>query len=203
LDIGCGTGLFLSLAREKGWDVQGVEISHQAVEIARSQYGLPVLEGGIEGLSFPDESFDLVTLWNVLDFLEDPKGALLKLQRILKKGGVLFIRVINIRFHLWVYRLWRLMYPGGEGEVPPTVFHIYNFSEGTLRRMLKQSGFEKLHVGNSPLTPDDPYQGSSRFSKREVQRLKGLVGGVSSLLFYGTFGRFCLGSSLLARGLKE
>ena len=203
LDIGCGTGLFLVLAREKGWDVQGIEISRRAAETARSQYGLPVLDEGIEKAFFPDESFDLITFWNSLDYMADPQGALKRAHRFLKRGGLVLVRVTNIRFHLWIYRLWFLRDPERGIERCPAVFHVYNFSETTLKRMLEQGGFKQIRVRNSVLTPGDPYQDPSRTLGKRIGLMKGVVGTASSLLFYGTFGRFCFGSSLVAQGLKE
>ena len=202
LDVGCGPGLFLSLARQKGWEVQGVDPSRKSVETARSVYGFPVQEGKIEEISFPDESFDVVTFWNVLDALSDPKGVLRKTRRFLKKGGILFVRVVNVRFHLSLYRLWESMAPEKGNRRPPVIFHVHNFSESTLRQMLKQSGFEKIKVKNSLPTPGDPYQDSLRFSKKRVQLQKMLIRGVSEALFYGTLGQFCFGSSLFAEARR-
>lgn len=202
LDVGCGPGLFLSLARQKGWEVQGVDPSRTSVEMARSVYGLPIQEGRIEEISFPDESFDMVTFWNVLDALSDPKGVLRKTYRFLKKGGILFARVINVRFHLGLYRLWESMAPKKGNRPPPVIFHVHNFSESTLRQMLKQSGFEKIKVRNSLPTPGDPYGDSLRFSKKGVQLQKIVVHGVSEALFYGTLGQFCFGSSLFAEARR-
>lgn len=195
LDLGCGIGLFLLLAREKGWEVQGVEVSRLAAEMARSHYGLPVREGGIEGVSFPEETFDLVTLWNVLDFLSDPKGVLQNVHRFLKKGGVVVIRVTNIRFHLAVYRLWDLIDPQRGRENYPATFHAHNFSETTLKQILMQSGFRRICIRNSKTITADPH--------RAVSLAKAVVAGVSTVLFYGTLGRFCFSSSLIAQAQRD
>ena len=78
------------------------------------------------------------------------------------------------------------------------VFHVHNFSEVTLRRLLLQADFKKIKVGNSPLTPGNPYEGTFPFSTAQTKVLKGVAQGISASVFYGTLGRRCVGSSLLA-----
>ncbi len=203
LDIGCGTGHFLSIAKKRGWDIQGVEISHQAAKAARAHYGLPVFEGDVEEAVFPEQTFDLITLWNVLDFLKDPKKVLSKIFRLLKKDGLLVLRVTNVRFHLGVYCFWHAIPFLRRRRVAPSTFHIYNFSETTLKSLLLSCGFVNVEVQNSSPTPGHPYEGSSFLTETQAKILKTIVKGTSALFFYGTFGRLCLGSSLLAQCWKK
>lgn len=95
LDIGCGTGLFLHMAHEVGLRVRGIELSESAVEHARAKYGLDVHHGTLETAELPDESFDIVTMWHVLEHLADPVEALRRVARVLKPGGLLLLGVPN------------------------------------------------------------------------------------------------------------
>lgn len=71
LDVGCGTGEFLRLARDSGWDVAGTELSSHGAAVA-AKAGLPVFTGEIWEAGYPSAHFDLVTCWHVLEHVTDP-----------------------------------------------------------------------------------------------------------------------------------
>jgi SAM-dependent methyltransferase len=96
LDAGCGTGLFLKLARDRGHIVRGVELSDSAAEYGRKIYGLAIESGTLESARLPEDTFDVITMWHVLEHLPDPVSALRIVQRTLKPGGVLLFGVPNI-----------------------------------------------------------------------------------------------------------
>lgn len=134
LDIGCATGNFLSaIANRPGWDVEGVEISSFASEIARGK-GLPVFTGRLHEAAYPPERFDAVTLWDVFEHLHDPRADLTEIHRILKPGGLLVMRLPNL--DSWDARLFKQYWAGFE---PPR--HLYVFNRATLAQMLAQAGF--------------------------------------------------------------
>ena len=89
LDVGCATGYCLRAARERGWEVLGVDISEFAAQYAASQYGLRVVAGRLQDLECPDDHFDAVTMWDLLEHVLDPTGELLQANRVLRPGGVL------------------------------------------------------------------------------------------------------------------
>ncbi|MEO6458532.1 MAG: class I SAM-dependent methyltransferase [Chloroflexia bacterium] len=95
LDIGCGRGLLLNKLKEKGWDPQGTELSEEAASYARDRLNLPVTTETLEDAHFPDNEFDLVILWHVLEHLSDPQGTLREVARVLKPGGTLLVAVPN------------------------------------------------------------------------------------------------------------
>ena len=142
LDIGCGSGFFLESARKTGnWQVFGVETSPQAVKTARQVYGLDVIEGTLEDADFKAETFEVVTLWDVLEHMHDPSATLIEIHRILKPGGILVIRVPNAssrdRSHFG--SAWA-------GWDAPR--HLYIFSPHTLNQLLSMQKF-KVKVQNS------------------------------------------------------
>jgi 2-polyprenyl-3-methyl-5-hydroxy-6-metoxy-1,4-benzoquinol methylase len=137
LDIGCGNGRFLSVAKEAGWNTLGIEISADMAEIARRDYGLEVIEGGFLDLELPAECFDVVTMWGVLEHLHHPKGALNKVYKLLRPGGLFVVLTPNVdstQFRLFGPN-WSLL------DVPR---HLYQFSRTTLRRIVEDAGFKQV-----------------------------------------------------------
>lgn len=95
LDVGCATGAFLWAMQQRGWQVRGVEpISHAAAQ-AQQNFGLDVFVGLLEEAAFPEGTFDVVTLWDVLEHVADAQATLTEVARILKPGGLLVFSVPN------------------------------------------------------------------------------------------------------------
>lgn len=143
LDLGCASGKFLSRLREDGWIVQGVEPSSAAVASARA-LGLDVHEGTLEEACFPDESFDVVFTWMVLEHVPDPVATLREVRRILKPGGMFVFSVPNFGcWEPWFFGRYWIAY-----ELPR---HLQHFTVPRLRRMLGEEGFKTervLHQSN-------------------------------------------------------
>lgn len=95
LDIGCGRGLLLRAFQQKGWDVAGTEFSDNACRYAREVLGIPVQVGLLEQLRFPDNHYDVVVMWHVLEHISDPRPTLVEIARILRPGGVFLVSVPN------------------------------------------------------------------------------------------------------------
>lgn len=95
LDIGCGRGLLLRAFQRNGCDVTGTEFSDDACRFAREVLKLPVRVGGLQELNFPENSFDVVTMWHVLEHVSDPRPTLAEVSRILKPGGLFLVAVPN------------------------------------------------------------------------------------------------------------
>jgi len=140
LDVGCGTGNFLAQMRERGgWKVYGLDISSEAVEYARRRFDLDVFHGALEDAGYPSAFFDVVTLWNVLEHLHDPRATLKEVRRVLRADGILALSVPNgdsLDARLFG-RYWI-------GLDPPR--HLYTFTRQTLQRLLVQTGFKVLEV---------------------------------------------------------
>ncbi|MBL7183339.1 MAG: class I SAM-dependent methyltransferase [Anaerolineae bacterium] len=71
LDVGCHIGVFLGIAQERGWAAWGIEPSRWAAREARGR-GLQVIEGTLDDVHLAGESFDVITLWDVIEHLTDP-----------------------------------------------------------------------------------------------------------------------------------
>lgn len=135
LDVGCATGDFLDVMREfPGWQVMGVELSAHAANYARLELGLDVLVGTLEENRLDDASFDVVTLWNVLEHLPDPLATLREIRRILKPGGLLVMNTPNLdSLDARLYGPYWIGY-----ELPR---HFCVFSYRTLRMVVDRAGF--------------------------------------------------------------
>jgi SAM-dependent methyltransferase len=89
LDAGAGQGTMSARLEQLGYDVTSTDISASAVEVLRGRLAGPVAEASVTDLPFGDESFDGVVLGEVLEHVEDDRGALAELARVLRRGGAL------------------------------------------------------------------------------------------------------------------
>jgi 2-polyprenyl-3-methyl-5-hydroxy-6-metoxy-1,4-benzoquinol methylase len=146
LDYGCGTGHFLVGAKRAGWQVTGLEPNDRARHDATARVGQPILEEtALAGL--PAASFDLITLWHVLEHVHTLNETLSQLVMVLKPGGTLLIAVPNAEsLDAQHYRQDWAAY-----DVPR---HLYHFVPATMRRLLGTHG---LHVTKMLPLPLDAY----------------------------------------------
>ena len=138
LDVGCGKGEFLRVARGKGWRCFGVEISPQASNDAR-RMGLDVATGAFEDVGYPDRFLDVITMYHVLEHLHDPREALGKAYQLLKSGGLLVVAVPNfdsLQAKIFRQRWYHLDAPR----------HLYHFTPRTLKMLLHEAGFKVLEA---------------------------------------------------------
>ncbi len=144
LDIGAGSGGFLSVMRDRGWDVTGIEPADEAgnphgVRMSRSLFP--------EDCELPPASFDVITAWAVFEHLRDPGQAFSVTERLLRPGGSLILQVPNLRS---IYSRWAL-----QEDVPR---HLYFFTEMTLRAYGRRVGLDLERVFHTT----DLFGGSGR-----------------------------------------
>jgi SAM-dependent methyltransferase len=96
LDVGCGDGLFLEVARGAGWNGDGIEFSPEGARRAAARLGRPVAVGNLAASSLLQGPYDVVTLWHVLEHLEHPARMLEAVHRRLRRGGLLAVAVPNL-----------------------------------------------------------------------------------------------------------
>ncbi|MDP3963535.1 MAG: class I SAM-dependent methyltransferase [bacterium] len=137
LDVGAATGYFVALARQNGWDASGIELSSHAVEIAHKK-NIPVTQGALVSAALGG-SYDVVTLWDVIEHVPDPDQNLDVVFRLLKPGGV--AAFITPKADAW----WaRLMGPRWHLLVPPE--HLACFTTSAMRIMLARHGLDVVGV---------------------------------------------------------
>jgi 2-polyprenyl-3-methyl-5-hydroxy-6-metoxy-1,4-benzoquinol methylase len=133
-DIGTAGGSFLGVANKRGWNVTGCEPSKWLAEWGSRHYNITIHPGTVFDLNLKEGSFDVVTLWDVLEHTPDPKAVLQECRRILKPGGILVVNYPDIGSSIA-----RLM---GRKWVFLLSVHLYYFTSHTIRDMLKTSGFD-------------------------------------------------------------
>ncbi len=168
LDVGCGIPHFLSLARGNGWDISGTEISKFACRYAAEEMSIEVFHGPLENARFADNSFDVVTIWHVLEHVPDPIATFREIHRILRPSGLLVAAVPNLDNHFMrvAYRLIK-GHPEQLFSTADREIHLYHFSPETLRKLTETAGFSVIKV-----TPD----------RGEVMPAKQLIDAAPSLL---------------------
>lgn len=142
LDVGAGTGLFLTKFKEKKWNVSGVELSKHACNFARKAYGIDLIQGDLLNIKLPRKKYDFITLNGCLEHLHEPKETLKKISKLLKNNGFVVISVPN--FESIGSRIFRDKWFALQ---PPT--HLYHFTPQTVSRMLKNSAFKDISIKHS------------------------------------------------------
>lgn len=145
LDLGCSNGAFLQAIRLRGWDGEGMELEHSSAQYARSM-GFKVYETVLEESGIPDASYDVVTLWQVVEHLPEPGLLLKEIHRVLKPGGICAIstpNIASIAFRMLDYR-W-------DAVSPPE--HIHLFTPRGLNKIVEQAGFASTAAYTEDLKP--------------------------------------------------
>ncbi|AWG20842.1 methyltransferase [Flavobacterium faecale] len=135
LDIGSGTGDFLNVTKENGWKAIGVEPSDRAKNIALSK-GIEFVNATLE---LQDHSFDVITMWHVLEHVPDLDFQVKELKRLLKPSGSLIIAVPNFKsFDARHYKEFWAAY-----DVP---IHFWHFSKKAIQKLFEKEGMELKKV---------------------------------------------------------
>jgi 2-polyprenyl-3-methyl-5-hydroxy-6-metoxy-1,4-benzoquinol methylase len=138
LDVGAYIGVFVEIAGAHGWLAEGIEPSSWAVAQAQKR-GLSVRQGTQHSAHLMDRTFDVVTMWDVIEHVNDPNAELRKAFQLLKPGGWLAVHTMDIDS-----LTARLM----GGRWPWLMdMHLYYFSRQTLQAMLRKIGYEVVWSG--------------------------------------------------------
>lgn len=148
LDIGCAAGFFLAEAKAH-YEVQGVELSGWSSAYAREYLGLPVFTGTLHDAKLAADTFDVVTLWDVIEHVSEPLPLLAEASRVLKPGGRLVLTTGD----------WGSAYAQRKGAdwhlmTPP--WHLTMFSRATLQRVAERAGLEVVAWRSEGVAGDGP-----------------------------------------------
>jgi len=174
LDIGCGTGYFLHTLQQAGWQVQGIEADEKARQFATTQFKLQV--SSPEKLqTLASKSFDVITLWHVLEHIHDLETYMTEITRVLKTDGVLVIAVPNYqsadaKYYKEMWAAW---------DVPR---HLWHFSQKSIQTLADRFGFA---VTQQHIMPFDSFYVallSEKYKKNPFALLSGFWQGFLSLL---------------------
>ncbi|MBF0539447.1 MAG: class I SAM-dependent methyltransferase, partial [Nitrospirae bacterium] len=139
LDVGCGRGLFLSVMKEDGWSVAGVEFDSATACNVSDAYNIECRWGEPERWGLADASFDVITINHVLEHVRNPIELINTCGRLLKDGGCLIVAVPN--FSSLQARVGR-----GCWFHLDTPYHLYHFSEDGLMRLLREASLRVRDV---------------------------------------------------------
>lgn len=155
LDIGCGMGFFLEVAREWNWDVKGVEISPYASEHCREKMGLDVHTGTLESAEYQSGEFNVITAFDVLEHLTDLPGFLSSVRRILKKDGRFILIVPN--YDSPVFQLDRIICGLKKAPMPNIPEHLTYFTSDTLTKLFQRNGLHAEMVTTTGANDEGEY----------------------------------------------
>jgi len=163
LDVGCGPGVFLEVARERGWRVEGLEFNAWCVNRVRG-LGIPVFDSPLEKAELTPGTYQCVTLWTVLEHIVEPRSFLESIRRLVAPNGVILILVPNVEsLAIRVLHEKAVTFSGDS--------HVNHFSPATLTRLLDSSGLSvvdcetiltEIGTVNNYLSFEDPYFGDGQ-----------------------------------------
>ena len=182
LDIGCSYGILVKAAKDLGFDARGVEPTKRAASYAAKRLHLSVIHGTVETASFAKNSFDVITLYDVLEHIPDFKKFLKEIRRILKSDGILVIQSPNVdsfAFRLLKTRWNWLLVPQ----------HLWHFSGRSLTHVLADAGFSVIWK----TTEDNPYDFASNLKSTLSVR------GVRYAVYLAVYGAIAAGTKIWSR----
>ena len=179
LDIGSGTGYFLNAAKERGYAVTGIEKDSNARDYAITNFGLDVKDE--QSLwAIEDESFDVITLWHVLEHLDNLNEVVAKIKSILKPNGVMILALPNHNSHdAKKYKGYWAAY-----DVPR---HLWHFTPDSVEKLLSKHQFNIIKQKTMPLDAfyismlSEKYRGSGSLMQYLRACSVGTIGYLRSL----------------------
>ena len=181
LDVGCLWGSFLGQAHRNGFDVVGVEPFGKAATYVKEVLKLNASQGTLRSANFPSESFDVVTILDVIEHLSDPVAELKEAYRVTKPGGLivastpnvgsLIPRLVNTERRM----LGRLWFPF---DNPP--WHLWGFTRKSIKSCVENAGFvvESVDSLDSSLKTTNSDAGSTPWKRRAFRG----IGAISDML---------------------
>ena len=133
LEVGCAYGLFLERARERGWDVTGVELAADCASEGTSKTGIPIVPGDFMRVDLPSD-FDVIVLLDVIEHMRDPGACVERCAQLLGDDGLLVLETGNLA-SAWARLLGRRWH----FVDPPQ--HLFYFTPGALDGLLQRNGF--------------------------------------------------------------
>lgn len=138
VDVGCSYAYFMKLAKDRGWQPLGVEISDFGVKFSREELGIEMFQGMLEDAKLPDASVDVITSSHVMEHVADPVSLISEMRRILRPGGAV-LTVVPTQFRSPSYLIANDL----PGEGPPR--HVAYYSRENYNRLLERQGFDVVY----------------------------------------------------------
>jgi 2-polyprenyl-3-methyl-5-hydroxy-6-metoxy-1,4-benzoquinol methylase len=144
IDVGCGIGYFLEVAKERGWEVYGTEFTDEAVEICQNK-GISMHQGPLDPENYQGISFDIITSFEVIEHINNPIEELTHFYELLRKGGLVYVTTPNFN-SLLRYRLKEkynvIAYPE----------HLSYYTPKTLKKVFRNTGFKTQKIQSTGIS---------------------------------------------------
>lgn len=138
LDVGCGIGYFLEVAKKRGWEVYGTEYTDEAIRICESK-GVQMKQGILDPTHYELESFDVITSFEVIEHINNPQIEVSHISSLLRKGGLFYLTTPNFNSLLRYYL-------GPKYNVICWPEHLSYYTPSTLNKLIKKHGFKKVFI---------------------------------------------------------
>lgn len=172
LDIGCATGMFLNVSKNRGVEVVGVEPDQQAREFAKTTFAIDVFDEN--SLSqFEDNTFDAITMWHVLEHVPNLNQRIEEIKRLVKPGAFIFIAVPNsASYDAELYQEHWAAY-----DVPR---HLYHFTNATIQKLISKHQLKLIK--KVPMVFDSFYVSmlSEKYQSGKMNYVKAFFNGCKS-----------------------
>ncbi len=170
LDIGCGTGYFAGKMKQNGWKVLAIEKNPQVREFVKATWGIEVQDSD-QLLKFPEKEIDVITLWHVLEHLEQLNETMKQLHLILKDKGTLIIALPNSdSYDAKVYKKFWAAY-----DLPR---HLWHFCPSTFNHLAEQHGFKIVQTVRMPFDIFYIALLSEKYAKRPMALIRAIYHGM-------------------------
>lgn len=143
LDVGCGVGLFLNVAKQRGWNVYGTEYSDKAVEICTAK-GIEMKKGKLNAKAF-DIPFDIITSFEVIEHINNPNEELDNINALLRKGGLFYCTTPN-------FNALARFYVKADYNVISYPEHLSYYTPSTIKYLGKKHGLKALRVATTGIS---------------------------------------------------
>lgn len=138
LDVGCGIGYFLEVAKKRGWEVYGTEYTDKAIEICTSK-GINMNQGELNRDNYTPNFFDIITSFEVLEHINNPVNEIQNFHILLRKGGLVYLTTPNFN-SLLRYKLKE------KYDVITYPEHLSYYTKLTLNQLFSNNGFKKRKI---------------------------------------------------------
>jgi 2-polyprenyl-3-methyl-5-hydroxy-6-metoxy-1,4-benzoquinol methylase len=191
LDVGCGSGVFLALAKDRGWNVTGIDLNPTLAQRARERCGAEVLVGDLLTTDVGGRKFNVITLLDLIEHLLEPLPVLRRCRELLAPRGTLVVYTPNHRGLICkvAHALFRGTFGRFRGPMDE-IFdctHLVFFDPASLRRALETCGFE---IASTQFVKYDPSRsnlatGIAATAVRAIELVSPYVGGEFRVLMTG------------------
>lgn len=203
-DIGASSGRLLSIARGRGWEVEGQEISQESCRMAKELYDLDLIGDDLKDMEWKSEHYDAITMVNVLDHLPDPWWVLENAFKALKKRGLIYVRIPNGYLHSLLYRIANAI-PIAYLKTKLSkllVIHLYHLNDQFITSLLHAKGFQCVLINNSISSKVSTYKAFDKLDNLCLLMLKKVYPAVTNIVYKISKGRVILSSSINIYAVK-